>query len=115
MTKKTANADWSRKKILHALEEAGWATMRALAEHYGVSESTLNGALNKPYPASEERIAEAVKVNASQIWPSRYNTDGTPKRQGRPARRKVTGQKSTLTVNSGNVNITHSAAGRGGV
>lgn len=105
MTKKTANADWSRKEILVALEKAGWKTMRALAEHCEIAQSTLFGAFWKPYPASEKRIADAIGVHAMVIWPSRYNTDGTCKRQPRPERRKAH-QKSTPTIGADNVNIT---------
>jgi Ner family transcriptional regulator len=89
MTKKTNLKDWSRKKILAALEEAGWKTLRALAEHHKVGLSTLSTALFKPAPVSEERIAEAIGVHPSAIWPSRYAEDGSSNRlpKGHKARR----------------------------
>lgn len=105
MNKKTAQADWTRKQILHALEQAGWPTIRALADHIGVTQWTLFRAFTVPYPASEERVAKAIGVPAWVIWPSRYNADGTCKRQSRPGRRKVA-QKSTPIVSADNVNIT---------
>ena len=76
MPKKTTHQDWSRKRILAELEAAGWKTMKQLAEKYNCSEHTLFGALYKPYPASEKRIAAALELHPKEIWPSRYADDG---------------------------------------
>jgi Ner family transcriptional regulator len=92
MPKKTADADWSRKQILAALEMAGWKTMKALADNHGLHQNTLFGALCKPYPASEWRIANAIGVHPKVIWPSRYPEEGeTPGRVpvGRQRRSRV--------------------------
>lgn len=32
------------------------------------------------WPKMEELIAKAIGVTPQEIWPSRYNEDGTPKR-----------------------------------
>ena len=80
MSKKRHPKDWSRKKILLALEQAGWKTINALAAHYGIAESTLRNAMCFPYPASEQRIAAALGLHPKVIWPSRYDEEGCSNR-----------------------------------
>lgn len=63
--------DWHRADIKAALEKAGW-TLRSLARHHDVTHNTLTDTFYKPYPASERRIADAIGVDPSVIWPSRY-------------------------------------------
>jgi len=36
----------------------------------------------RSYPLNEKRIADALGLHPKEIWPSRYNEDGTRKPQG---------------------------------
>ena len=36
----------------------------------------------RSYPISEKRIADALGLHPMEIWPSRYNSDGSRKPQG---------------------------------
>jgi Ner family transcriptional regulator len=79
--------DWHPSDIKAALEKAGWSLSR-LSVHNGLSRNALAQAL-KPshtYGKAEARIAAALGVPPQQIWPSRYNEDGTrkAKRLGNP-------------------------------
>ncbi|CAG2087708.1 helix-turn-helix domain-containing protein [Xanthomonas euroxanthea] len=52
--------------------------------------NSLAKALHRPYPLAEAIIAEALGISATEIWPSRYGTDGKPNRKR--------GQKALLPV-----------------
>lgn len=107
MPKKTASADWRWKRLQDRLDAAGW-TLTRLAEHHGVSLTTLTNAKYGPYPASERRLAEAIGVHPSTIWPSRYHPDGRHRGKGeerhRQKGRKVA-EKSTPIGTPINVNM----------
>lgn len=84
--KASLNGDWHKADIKAALEKAGW-TIRQLAHHHQLNESTLRGALSYSYPASERRIANAIGLLPQLIWPSRYDEAGNPTgKRGRPSR-----------------------------
>lgn len=80
--KKASREDWHPADIKAALNKAGW-TLAAIAKKYGLCNSTaLSHAFRVSSPAAERRIAEAIGVAPSVIWPSRWNDDGTPKPRG---------------------------------
>lgn len=80
--KKASQDDWHPAKVKMELHIRG-ITLSGLAEAHGLtSSSTLSAALTRSYPANEKRIAEAIGVHPKEIWPSRYNEDGTRKPQG---------------------------------
>jgi len=86
-TKKTSREDWHPADIKAALDKAGW-TLRALAAHHGVkAASTFSHTFERSYPLNEKRIADAIGVAPQEIWPSRYNDDGTKKPRGMRALR----------------------------
>ena len=86
-TKKTSREDWHPADIKAALDKAGW-TLRALAAHHGIkASSTLSHTFERSYPLNEKRIADAIGVTPQEIWPSRYNDDGSKKPRGRRALR----------------------------
>jgi Ner family transcriptional regulator len=98
-TKKTSRHDWHPADIKAALHKRG-ITLMGLAEAHGLtSSSTLSAALVRSYPANEKRIADALHVHPKEIWPSRYNADGSRKPQGF---RALQCNAATLAVN-GNV------------
>ncbi|MFZ5581968.1 MAG: helix-turn-helix domain-containing protein [Pseudomonadota bacterium] len=90
--KKASRKDWHPADIKAELEKAGW-TLRALAAHHQLkSSSTLSHTFERSYPLNERRIAEAIGVEPKDIWPSRYNEDGSKKPRGI---RAISTRKST--------------------
>ena len=75
-TKKTSRKDWHPADIVAALHKRG-ITLRKLAEQHGVTGRAVIYALRSRCLPSERRIADAIGVPAKQIWPSRYNPDGS--------------------------------------
>lgn len=84
--KKAALKDWHRADIVAELRKAGWS-LRRLATHHGyASPTTLTNALARPWPKGERLIAEAIGIDPSEIWPSRYQDKNTTQaRKGRSA------------------------------
>jgi Ner family transcriptional regulator len=78
-TKKPASQDWHKADIKAALEKRGY-TLRRLSAERGWSESYLRGALWASTPKAQAILAEVIGVAPHHIWPSRYETDGSPKR-----------------------------------
>jgi len=72
------SGDWHPADVKAALEKNGW-TIRGLADHYDVHPATIAQALRSKYRKSERRIANAIGVEPSTLWPSRYPR-ATPKR-----------------------------------
>lgn len=81
--KKTSQQkDWHRAKVISELHQIG-ITLAGLARAYGMtSSSTFSVALDRSYPLNEQRIADALGIHPMEIWPSRYNADGSPKLRG---------------------------------
>ncbi|MDB5802312.1 MAG: putative transcriptional regulator, Nlp [Rhodocyclales bacterium] len=74
--------DWHQADILAALHKRS-ITLASLARKHGLtSSSTLSAAMIRSYPANEKRIAEALEKHPKEIWPTRYNEDGSRKPQG---------------------------------
>lgn len=78
-SKKPVIKDWHPADIKAALEKAGWS-LRRLSQHHGYDSTAICKALKNPYPNAENIIASALGKKPSELWPSRYNADGTPKR-----------------------------------
>jgi Ner family transcriptional regulator len=110
--KKQPPQDWHRADIKAALEKAGWSLRRLGAAH-GFSTQALNQALHRQWPNAERIIAEAIGHRPHQIWPSRYDAPGRPKRKrwdipfargaGRPEKGRF-GGKHNSEANAVNVN-----------
>ena len=107
MPKKPAskNKDWHRADIVAALHKAG-TSLQKLSIASGYYRLTLNNALNRPYPKCERIIANFLRVKPQEIWPSRYNEDGTPKsmRGERGLGRYKRKHKFNASKNNSNVN-----------
>lgn len=74
--------DWHPYDIIAALHKAGW-TVTALGQHYGLKNgNTISKAFTASYPIAEQRIAEALRLNPYEIWPSRYYENGERKPRG---------------------------------
>lgn len=74
--KKASHQDWHPADIVAALHKRG-LTLRKVAEQYDVTPPAVIKALRERNLPSERRIAEAIGIPAQQIWPSRYNPDGS--------------------------------------
>ena len=78
-TQKTpAPKDWHRAYIKAALEKRG-LSLTHIARTNGYARGSGSTALLIQWPKMERLIAAAIGLKPSQIWPSRYNADGTPK------------------------------------
>lgn len=72
-----ATTDWLWDEVLAALHCEG-LTLHALAKKHQVHVQAISIAQHRPSATTETRIAEALGILPQQIWPSRYNPDGTP-------------------------------------
>ncbi|MGA8147788.1 MAG: helix-turn-helix transcriptional regulator [Gallionellaceae bacterium] len=80
--KKAEQIDWDPADVICALRKKG-ITLTALAKAHGLAESSsLSATLVRSLPKNEKRIADALGLHPMDIWPSRYNADGTRKPQG---------------------------------
>lgn len=81
--------DWHHADIIAALKKKG-TTLAELSRQSGLSSSTLSNALVRPWTKGEVIIANALNLQPSQIWPSRYinsNTNQPIKRVLRSSRK----------------------------
>ena len=68
-------------------------SIAALSRQLRVTDRAVRKAKTVPYPRVERAIAEALELRAIQIWPERWNSDGTPSRR-RPNRSESISYKS---------------------
>ncbi len=54
-------------------------TLKSLSLKAGLSSRACSKALTAPFPAAEEAISEFLGIHACQLWPSRFNADGSRK------------------------------------
>lgn len=84
---KNSQTDWHPADVKAALEKKGWS-LRRLSIHNGLSANALSMALKPAYTfaKAEQHVADALGIRPQDIWPSRYNEDGTrkQKRMGNP-------------------------------
>lgn len=74
--KKASPGDWHPADIVAALHKRG-ITLRKLGAAHGITGRAVTHALRERNLPSERRIAEAIGIPAQNIWPSRYNPDGS--------------------------------------
>lgn len=72
--------DWHRYDVIAALRKTPnkW-NLSSLSEAHNYSRNAASEALRRPWPAMEKVIADALGKTPQEIWPSRYNPDGTPR------------------------------------
>lgn len=63
--------DWHPADIIAALKKRG-LSLAQLSRYSGLSSSTLNNALVRPWTKGEKIIARALNMEPVDIWPSRY-------------------------------------------
>lgn len=96
-------ADMHPEQVKAAVRMTG-VTLTELAERHGYSESAARRALRHAWPSVEAIIAKQIGRKPQDVWPSRYNLDGSPrtrasttdrKRGRRPRHRQI--EASALT------------------
>jgi Ner family transcriptional regulator len=106
--KKPAPQDWHPADIKAALEKRG-LSLRRLGIANGFLPNSLNQALRRQWPNAERVIAAAIGKAPHEIWPSRYERDGRPKRKRwdmpftRPASQRAFTKKPSTGVPPVNV------------
>lgn len=81
-------SNWHPADIKAALDKVGWS-LRQLSLHSGLSANAVGHALRRPYPRAELIIASAIGYKPNEIWPTRYNSEGQPKKSLRKSRAKI--------------------------
>ncbi|MBI9078099.1 MAG: helix-turn-helix domain-containing protein [Desulfatibacillum sp.] len=71
--------DWHPWDIKAALGKAGYS-LADIARAEGLAARTANDVLRKAYPRIEEAIANILSTAPFEIWPSRYDEEGKPRR-----------------------------------
>ena len=69
---------WHPEKVKAEVRMRG-RTLSQLARDHGFCPSYLRNVLIRPLYRGEQIISRFLGVPAKQIWPSRYNPDGSPK------------------------------------
>lgn len=88
-------------------------SLAQLSRELGVSDTAVKNAKRTAYPRMERAIAEALGLKPSDLWPERWNGNGTPHRiRRRRAENNATyGQKHTAAYDLEHVKA---VTGRGG-
>jgi Ner family transcriptional regulator len=74
--------DWHPADVLAALKKRGHS-LAGLSVANGYHPTAAGKALKQPWPAIERLLADAIGVAPQEIWPSRYDTEGTPRRRAK--------------------------------
>jgi len=70
--------DWHAADVVAAIRKTNNSLQR-LSRLNKLASATLGQALYRPYPKCERIISDYLRITPQEIWPSRYNADGTPK------------------------------------
>lgn len=74
-----APADWHPEDVKAAIRKTG-ISLEALGRAGGFSAGAVAIALRRPIPRVEALIARHLGLTPQQIWPSRYDDQGKPRR-----------------------------------
>ncbi len=73
--------DWDRADIAAALKKLpGRPSLRAFSRQHGLSATSTEVALRRPWPRVERLIADALGLEPWDLWPSRYTRAHQPRR-----------------------------------
>lgn len=75
--------DWHPADILAALKKRG-LSLAGLSVANGYHPTAAGKALKQQWPAMERLIATALERGPQEIWPSRYDGDGSPRPRPKP-------------------------------
>lgn len=76
--KKASPTDWHPADIVAAVRKKG-SSLRKLSMAAGLQPGVLRTALARHYPKAQAVIAAFLEEPPQQIWPSRYEADGSHK------------------------------------
>lgn len=99
--------DWHPAYISYQLRLKGLSARR-LARQHGYAPNAVAVAIGTPWPKIQRIVADALGVEPQEIWPSRYEADGTPKLRASIASLQRT-LKNNTTSDAGNVHMKRSA------
>lgn len=63
--------------ILALVKKSRFRTLEAVAQHAKLSSSTVRGAFRRPQRRAEIAISKAVGRKLHDLWPDRWDTNGT--------------------------------------
>ncbi len=88
--------------IKYQLRRRGY-TLTSLGREHGVSRHAVGLALRRPYPKMEAIIARALGLHPVELWPDRYDHQGSPNRSmGRPQKLAASDLKNHIRRTSRN-------------
>lgn len=96
------NPDQRRAWIHYQLRLRG-LSMAEIARREGLARNTPKLALYQPYLRMERIIARAIDCTPQQVWPERFNADGTRKRAKPGPKPKISIRKDNAGSDGGNV------------
>ena len=82
-----APADMHREDIKAAIRKTG-LSLAELSVAAGYEAGAVSRALRVPWPSVEAIIAKRIGKRPQDVWPSRYNPDGSPRSSASTAERK---------------------------
>ena len=74
--------DWHPADVLAALKKRGHS-LAGLSVANGYHSTAAGKALKQQWPAMEQLLAAAIGVAPRDIWPSRYDSQGYPRRRAK--------------------------------
>jgi Ner family transcriptional regulator len=93
--------DWHPVDIACALKKRGYS-LAGLSRLHGYHPTAIGKALKHRWPAAERIIADALEVDPSAIWPSRYLPTDSYSQRTKRYRRRAPGDKTpSRSVNQG--------------
>lgn len=77
--------DWHPEDIKAAVRKSRFGSLVGLAKAFGLPIHACRHALREPHFGGEMAVATALEIDPAEIWPSRFQADGTrrhpPRRQ----------------------------------
>ncbi len=107
LRKRRASGDWHPADIKAALEKRGYTFSRIAREH-GYALKSPSDVLRYTWSQMERIVADIIGVHPKEIWPSRYDSQGNPKRSRQTTRKSIVMQDRVTSnlpkqVSRGNV------------
>ena len=97
--KPATQQDWHPAYIVYQLRLKG-LSLRRLSRLNGFAASSAEVVNRIAWPKMERLVAKAIGVAPQEIWPSRYNNDGTPKSGLHSRKRSTPAHERNVEVKS---------------
>lgn len=76
-TRTRRSEPWHIEDIKAAVRKK--TSFKELSQSLGLKDGACAQALRRQWPRCERAIADAIGVEPKELWPDRYNADGTPR------------------------------------